>query len=135
HIATAPAHVGVIVSHGVFSTRQLIIGRVFEDLNGNGRFDKGDKPIAGVRLYLDKGQSVITDSAGMYNFPSVEDGAVVIALDPTTLTQGFVLSSDERRSDKGWARLLRTELGGRSVLRENLALHQKDGRHNTDAVT
>src|SRR2546423_4726896 len=56
HIATAPAHVGVNISHGVFATRQLILGRVFEDVNGNGRFDKGDKPTAGVRLYLDKGQ-------------------------------------------------------------------------------
>jgi len=122
HIATAPARVGVIVSHGVFSTQQLIIGRVFEDINGNGRFDKGDKPTAGVRLYLDKGQSVITDSAGMYNFPSVEDGAVVIALDPTTLRSGLVLSYDGKRSDQGWARLLRTPLGGGALLRQDFAL-------------
>jgi len=122
HIATAPARVGVIVSHGVFSTQQLIIGRVFEDVNGNARFDQGDKPTAGVRLYLDKGQSVITDSAGMYNFPSVEDGAVVIALDPTTLSSGFVLSYDGKRSDQGWARLLRTPLGGGALLRQDFAL-------------
>ncbi len=125
-VATAPARVGVIVSHGVFSTRQLIIGRVFEDVNGNGRFDKGDKPTSGVRLYLDKGQSVITDSAGMYNFPSVEDGAVVIALDPITLPSGYVLSFDERRSDKGWARLLRTPLGGGGLLRQDFALKRKE---------
>jgi len=132
HIATAPARVGVIVSHGVFSTQQLIIGRVFEDVNGNGRFDKGDKPMPSVRIYLDKGQSVITDSAGMYNFPSVEDGAVVIALDPTTLPSGFVLSYDGRRSDQGWARLLRTPLGGGALLRQDFALRNTSKAKHSD---
>ena len=132
HIATAPARVGVIVSHGVFSTQQLIIGRVFEDVNGNGRFDKGDKPTAGVRLYLDKGQSVITDSAGMYNFPSVEDGAVLIALDPTTLPSGFVLSYDGKRSDQDWARLLRTPLGGGALLRQDFALRSTNKTKQTN---
>jgi len=41
--------------------------RVFDDVNRNGQFDSADKPVAGARLYLTNGQSVITDSQGLYN--------------------------------------------------------------------
>ncbi|MFL6228206.1 MAG: hypothetical protein ACJ741_05470, partial [Pyrinomonadaceae bacterium] len=84
-ITAGPAHATVRVGAGVFSTRQMIVGRVFVDANGNGMFDGGERPVAGARLYIDNGQSVITDSEGMYNLPSVEDGAVVISLDPVTV--------------------------------------------------
>ena len=82
---TAPARAAVTVSAGVFSTRQVLVGRVFVDTNGNGQFDSSDRPAPGVRLYLSNGQSVITDSAGMYNFPSLGDGAQVVSLDPVTV--------------------------------------------------
>jgi hypothetical protein len=112
----------VRVGAGVFSTRQMIIGRVFVDANGNGQFDKGERAVAGARLYIDNGQSVITDSEGMYNLPSVEDGAVVISLDPVTVPQGLMLTDAGRRSGKSWTRLLRTPLGGGTLLRQNFAL-------------
>src|SRR5205085_2115328 len=41
HITTPPAHASIIVGKGIFSTRQIIIGRVFADANGNGMFDAG----------------------------------------------------------------------------------------------
>src|SRR5207253_4884762 len=132
-IATAPARAGVIVSHGMFSTRQLIIGRVFEDVNGNGRFDRGDKSVAGVRLYLDKGQSVITDKQGMYNFPSVEDGAVVIAIDPVTVPAGYALAADGNRSNEGWTRLLSTPLGGGALVRQDFGLRKSASPDRTTA--
>ncbi|HYX43044.1 MAG TPA: hypothetical protein VE821_15170, partial [Pyrinomonadaceae bacterium] len=42
HITTPPAHASIIVGKGIFSTRQIIIGRVFADANGNGMFDAGE---------------------------------------------------------------------------------------------
>lgn len=120
-LKSQPASAGVIVGSGVFGMRQMIIGRVFIDANGNGRFDKGETPVEGVRVYIDNGHSATTDKAGMYNFPALEDGAVVISLDPITLPNG-VQSFAERGQHPGWAKLLRTPLGGGGLLKQDFAL-------------
>lgn len=120
--AAGPAIASVRVGGGVFSTRQIIIGRVFEDTNGNGEFDTADKPMPDVRLYLNSGQSVVTDFEGLYNFPSLGDGAQVIALDPTTVPKGHVLSDGGTRAGRSWTRLLRTPIGGGALLRQNFIL-------------
>ena len=78
-----------------------------------------EKPVVGARLYLANGQSVITDSEGMYNLPAVTEGAQVISIDPITLPDGYLLGDNNRRSGKNWARLLRTPLGGGAMLRQN----------------
>lgn len=121
-IQTDAARVSVYVGAGVFSTRQIILGRVYEDQNLNGRFDKGDLPIHGARVYLMNGQYVITDAAGLYNFPTVGDGAAVIALDPVSVSPGLKLHDEGQVSGRSWARLLRTPLGGGSLLHQDFAL-------------
>lgn len=115
----------VKVSAGVFSTRQVIVGRVFVDTNGNQQFDEDDRPMPGVRLYLSNGQSVITDSDGLYNFPSLGDGPQVISLDPVSLPPGYALTDGGRKSGQAWTRLLRTPVGGGALLRQNFVLTQK----------
>jgi hypothetical protein len=120
--STAQARASVRVRGGVFSTQQLILGRVFEDANANGLFDDGERAFAGVRLYLSNGQSVVTDTAGQYNFPSVGNGSQVLSLDPLTLPRGYELSDTDRREGRSWTRLLRTPLGGGAMLRQNYAL-------------
>jgi uncharacterized repeat protein (TIGR01451 family) len=124
----------VTVSAGVFSTRQAIVGRVFVDTNGNLQFDAGDRPMPGIRLYLSNGQSVITDSAGMYNFPSLGDGPQVISLDPVSLPPGYVLTDGGRESGKGWTRLLRTPVGGGALLRQNFVLKKSNPSSATEAA-
>ncbi|HEY0099026.1 MAG TPA: hypothetical protein VGB76_08745, partial [Pyrinomonadaceae bacterium] len=131
-IMTNASRAIVRVGRGVFSTRQIIIGRVFEDKNGNDEFDAGERAVEGARLYLDNGQSVVTDSEGMYSLPSVEDGSVVIALDPVTLPRGYALTDEGRRSGRSWARLLRTPLGGGTLLRQNFALRSTNGASRSD---
>ncbi|HVS82195.1 MAG TPA: hypothetical protein VHE60_10715 [Pyrinomonadaceae bacterium] len=123
---TAPARAAVFISAGIFSTRQIIVGRVFVDANGNGQFDAGDKPAPGVRLYLSNGQSVITDSAGLYNFPSLGDGPQVISLDPVSVPHGYGLADSGKLSGKSWTRLLRTPIGGGALLRQNFVLVATD---------
>jgi uncharacterized repeat protein (TIGR01451 family) len=132
---TSPARASVRVRRGLFSTQQIILGRVFEDVDGNGLFDDGDRGLAGVRLYLDNGQSVITDSAGQYSFPSVNDGAQVIALDPVTLPDGYRLAPTDRLEEKSLTRLLRTPLGGGAMLRQNFALRLQDEGASASADT
>jgi uncharacterized repeat protein (TIGR01451 family) len=119
---TGTARATVRVGSGVFSTQQLILGRVYEDVNRNGNFDSNDKPAAGVRIYLTSGESVITDSQGLYNFPAIGDGSQVIALDPVTVPKGFVLADGGTLAGKSWTRLLRTPIGGGALLRQNFVL-------------
>ena len=122
HTETGAVRAIVRVGGGVFSTRQVIIGRVFEDVNRNGQFDSTDKPVSGARLFLTNGQSVITDSQGLYNFPSVGDGSQVIALDPVTVPSGFALTDGNSLAGRSWTRLLRTPIGGGALLRQNFIL-------------
>jgi uncharacterized repeat protein (TIGR01451 family) len=124
---TGAARALVRVGGGVFSTRQVIIGRVFEDVNRNGSFDSKDKPAAGVRIYLTSGQSVITDSQGLYNFPALNDGSQVLALDPVTVPAGFVLEDGGTVAGRSWTRLLRTPVGGGAMLRQNFVLVRSGG--------
>lgn len=119
---TQPARATVFVTAGVFSARQILVGRVFVDTNGNGQFDDSDRPAPGVRLYLNNGQSVITDSEGLYNFPALSDGSIVISIDPVSVPPHYSLSDGGRFSGKSWTRLLRTPIGGGGLLRQNFAL-------------
>jgi uncharacterized repeat protein (TIGR01451 family) len=66
-----------------------ITGRVYLDLAGSGRFEDGDTGIAGVTVYLDDGESVVTDQYGRYNFPCVRPGMHALRLDDTTLPDGM----------------------------------------------
>ncbi|MBA3356062.1 MAG: DUF11 domain-containing protein [Pyrinomonadaceae bacterium] len=123
---TQPARATVAVGAGAFSTRQIIVGRVFVDENRNGTFDKGDLPLPEVRLYLHSGQSVVTDSQGLYNLPSLGDGSQVLSLDPITVSSRYQLSDSGTLAGRSWTRLLRTPLGGGALLRQNFALVSRE---------
>ncbi len=133
-VRTQPAKAPVLIGLGAFSMRQIIIGRVFEDTNGNGLFEACDRPLIGARVYLNNGTSVITDSFGLYNFPSVEEGAAVVSLDPITVPRGFALQDNKQKSGRSWTRLVRTPLGGGGLNRVNFAL-EKTINPVTEAVT
>ncbi len=133
-IRTQPAKAPVLVGLGAFSMRQIIIGRVFEDTNGNGLFEACDRAVTGARVYLNNGMSVITDSHGLYNFPSVEEGAAVVSLDPITVPRGYSLMDNRQKSGRSWTRLVRTPLGGGGLNRVNFAL-EKNINPITETVT
>src|SRR5882724_6003809 len=69
-----------------------------------------------------KGRFVVTDSEGMYNLPVVENGALVIALDPASLPAGYTIADGGRRENQGYARLLRTPLQGGALLKQDFAI-------------
>ena len=112
----------VTIDAGLFSTRQFLIGRVFEDSNGNGEFDEGERPVAGARVYLSNGGSATTDANGLYNIPVVAPGSVVVELDAATVPKGYTLSSGNRLDAQSWSRLVRTPLGEGMMLRQNFGL-------------
>jgi uncharacterized repeat protein (TIGR01451 family) len=134
-ISSATARARVVVSRGIFGMQRPLIGRVFVDMNANGEFDEGDLPIPSARLYLNNGDSVVTDSQGMYNFPLVNEGSVTISLDPVSITSGYRLVDDGGHAARSWARLLRTPLGGGGLLRQNFALLPPVGNNEKKIVS
>jgi len=48
--------------------RGLIQGRIFFDLNGNGRDDPGEPGMAGMRVQIDGDRTAITDGSGHFRF-------------------------------------------------------------------
>jgi uncharacterized repeat protein (TIGR01451 family) len=85
---SASASVDTITIGGIFDDSTIITGRVFVDLAGDGWFHKGDKGIGGVRIFLEDGESVVTDPNGRYSFPGVRPGMHVLKLDRSTLPAG-----------------------------------------------
>lgn len=134
-VNTDPAKATVRISGGLFSLRQIIVGRVFVDKNGNNSFDIGEKGVADVRLYLANGSSVITDSEGLYSFPAVTEFSQVLEIDPLTIPAGFKLAVSKNKSEKNFTRLLRTPLGGGALLRQNFALIETENEEAKNIST
>jgi uncharacterized repeat protein (TIGR01451 family) len=77
-----------------------LIGKVFDDTNGNGIADPGEKGIAGVRLVTAQGLLVTTDAEGRYHItcPLIPDSQLgsnfIVKLDERTLPSGYRLTSE-----------------------------------------
>ena len=121
-MSAASAEVAVTVTGTAFGSAQVIIGRVFDDANGNGWFDKGDHGVGGVRIVLPTGQAVTTDRDGLYNLAAVAAGTTTVTIDPVTVPREYTLPSNSDPRQSGWSRLLRTPLGGGALLRQDFVL-------------
>jgi hypothetical protein len=86
---TANASVSVSIVGGPLSSRSILTGRVFTDHGHDGHFVAGDTGVAGVRIYLEDGESVMTDRDGKFSFPAARPGMHVLHLDPITLPAGL----------------------------------------------
>lgn len=93
----------VKVVGGVFSDRGFIIGKVFTDCNRNRIQDDEEPGIPGIRLYLEDGTFVISDSEGKYSFYGVSPRTHVLKLDATSLPEGAELIdlSNRNAADAG----------------------------------
>ena len=90
----------VKVLPGVFSDRGFIVGKVFADCNTNKEQDKGERGVPGVRLYMQDGTNIITDSEGKFSFYNVRALTHVLKLDNTSLPQGAMLEELDFRNGK-----------------------------------
>jgi fimbrial isopeptide formation D2 family protein len=85
-VADAAAEAATLVDKGLFTAPAVLLGTVFEDLNGNAIYDEGsDLPASGVRVYLTDGRSVVSDELGRYTFLELRAGIDVVKVDMTTL--------------------------------------------------
>jgi hypothetical protein len=56
-------------------------GRVFEDLNNNGNFDRGEPAIGGVKVAAGQAQA-LTDEEGRFTLPPTESGKYPLVVTP-----------------------------------------------------
>ncbi len=85
-VASSEARAQVRVVEDVFlSHRATILGRVFLDVDRDGRYDAGkDMALPGARVVLADGRQAVTDAEGRYTFRDLEGGVWLVALDPVS---------------------------------------------------
>jgi hypothetical protein len=100
------AQAKVKVSGGVLGKAACMAGKIFVDCgadgvgygNGNGIQDRGEPGIPGVRLYLEDGTYVISDSEGKYSLCGLSPRTHVLKVDQTTLPPGSRLGTTANRN-------------------------------------
>ncbi|MCU0952657.1 MAG: hypothetical protein MUC68_16800 [Burkholderiaceae bacterium] len=104
-LSSLTAQATVRVGGGVFRTEACFAGKIFSDCgnsvgqgNGNGIQDPGEPGIPGVRLYLQDGTNVVSDSEGKYSFCGLKPRTNVLKVDETTLPPGTRLGVTSNRN-------------------------------------
>lgn len=92
------ARARVRVSGGVFTNDACVVGMVFVDCNGNQIKDREELGIPGVRLYVEDGTFLISDSEGKYSFCGLSPKTHVLKVDQVTLPRGSRLVSSSNRN-------------------------------------
>src|SRR5215469_13104976 len=78
-----------------------VFGKVFEDVNRNGRQDSGEKGLPGVRVVTAQGLAATTDQYGRFHITcavvpnDIRGSNFVLKLDDRTLPSGFRLTTDQ----------------------------------------
>ncbi|WP_394781228.1 SdrD B-like domain-containing protein [Undibacterium sp.] len=88
----------VRVTGGVFTDDACIVGKIFVDCNGNHIQDQEELGIPGVRLYMEDGTSLISDSEGKYSICGVSPRTHVLKVDKLTLPRGSRLTTSSNRN-------------------------------------
>jgi large repetitive protein len=77
-----------------------VFGKVFDDVNRNGRQDSGEKGLPGVRVVTAQGLAATTDQYGRFHITcalvpnDIRGSNFVLKLDDRTLPSGFRMSTD-----------------------------------------
>ena len=102
----------VKVNSGIFTTRAIVLGKVFVDCNNNHIQDLEELGIPGVRLYLQDGTYVVTDSEGKFSIAGLAARTHVLKIDELTLPIGArMASSTNRHSGIGESRFVDLKSG------------------------
>jgi uncharacterized repeat protein (TIGR01451 family) len=78
-----------------------VFGKVFDDVNRNGRQDPGEKGLPGVRVITAQGLAATTDQYGRFHITcaivpnEIRGSNFVLKLDDRTLPSGFRLTTDQ----------------------------------------
>ncbi len=88
----------VRVTGGVFTTDACFAGKVFVDCNNNHVQDPEELGIPGVRLVLQDGTNLISDSEGKYSLCGLPPRSHVLKVDALTLPRGSRLTTSSNRN-------------------------------------
>ena len=101
--ATNEAVFRVRVGGGVFTTEACVVGKIFVDCNGNHVQDPEELGVPGVRLFMQDGTTLISDSEGKYSVCGVPPRSAVLKVDTLTLPRGsrLTISSNRNLGDAG----------------------------------
>ncbi len=87
-----------------FIDNSVVVGKVFEDHNGNGIQDKNERGIPGVRLATVEGMLIETDGYGRYHIADVKSGGYagrgsnfIVKVDAATLPKGATFTTENPR--------------------------------------
>jgi uncharacterized repeat protein (TIGR01451 family) len=97
-VATNEAAFQVRVNGGVFTTEACVLGKVFVDCNNNHLQDREELGIPGVRLFMQDGTTLISDSEGKYGLCGIPARSAVLKVDPITLPRGARLTTSSNRN-------------------------------------
>lgn len=90
---SAPAIASVDVVPDALFDLSTVIGKVFNDQNGNGIQDPGEGPIPFVKLVTASGKVITSDQDGQFHIGGVAEGRQAIRIDERTLPEGSTLIS------------------------------------------
>lgn len=97
-LATNEAQHRVRVTGGVFAPEACVAGKIFVDCNGNQIQDREELGIPGVRLVLQDGTTLISDSEGKYSYCGLPPRSAVLKVDSATLPRGSRLVTSSNRN-------------------------------------
>ena len=107
------ASASVKVRPSILGDKAIILGRIFEDRNGNGLPDPGEPGVPGVRIYLEDGSFVISDREGQYSFTGVSAGNHVLKIDRSTLAPRYrPVPFNTAFAGVGWSQFVTVPFGG-----------------------
>ena len=88
----------VKVTGGVFTAQACVVGKIFVDCNNNHIQDPEELGIPGVRLYMEDGSYMVSDSEGKYSQCDISPKSHVLKVDPLTLPRGSRLTTSSNRN-------------------------------------
>jgi len=74
-----------------------VIGKVFDDLNGDGFQDPGERGVPNAMVALDDGTYAVTDAHGRYHFPAIRPGQRLVKLNRHSLPPGGRATAGDKR--------------------------------------
>ena len=108
------AQARVKVTGGVFANEGCVVGKVYVDCNNNHMQDAEEVGVPGVRLYLNDGTYMVSDSEGKYSICGLETKSWVLKVDQLTLPRGSRLTTSSNRNlgnaDSLWVDLKNGEM-------------------------
>jgi len=130
------ARAGLTLREDLLRSTSTIVGRITEkscdgDIDWVRPVERGIG-VGGVRLYMETGAYVVSDSDGLYHFEGVSEGTHVVQVDKETLPQGFeLMTCEENTRYAGSNESKFVDVQGGGIWRANFYLKQTSAREET----